>query len=180
MWIPFTKGQYCGTHFHAVDKRRQTATCPLGLRTGARLMMASDCASAYASAGCKQPSGESPHYGRLAVSLWCCNTVQLVPSCFWRKGHGRIWSARWVHLCVAKGLFEIPGSDIRNHVYTHVSKSFIIPTFGIRARAALSCVRGKNAGGYGCYWGAQCRQAPIPRVACVLILINFYQRFQAL
>ena len=28
------------------------------------------------------------------------------------------------------------------------------PTFGIRARAALSCVRGKNAGGYGCYWGA--------------------------
>ena len=25
-----------------------------------------------------------------------------------------------------------------------------IPTFGIRARAALSCVGGRNAGGYGC------------------------------
>ena len=48
------------------------------------------------------------------------------------------------------------------------------------SRTVLSCVRGKNAGGYGCYWGAQCRQAPIPRVACVLILINFYQRYQAL
>ena len=40
--------------------------------------------------------------------------------------------------------------------------SNIIPTFGIRARAALSCVRDKNAGSYGCYWGVQCRQAPYP------------------
>ena len=35
-----------------------------------------------------------------------------------------------------------------------------IPTFGIRARTALSCVRGKNAGDYGCYLGVQCRQVP--------------------
>ena len=56
-------------------------------------------------------------------------------------------------------------------------KIHIIPTFGIRARAALSCLRGKNSGGYGCYWGVQYRQAPIPRVACVLILINFYQKY---
>ena len=60
-----------------------------------------------------------------------------------------------------------------------IAKCGKFPTFGIRARAALSCVRAKNAGGYGCYWGAQCRQAPIPSVACVLI-INFYQRYQAL
>ena len=37
------------------------------------------------------------------------------------------------------------------------TNDFAIPTFGIHARAALSCAGGKNAGGYGCYWGVQYR-----------------------
>ena len=70
-----------------------------------------------------------------------------------------------------------PHSTCRTTTYAtgHRYKYQTIPTFGILARAVLSCVLGKNAGSYGCCWGAQCRQAPIPRVACVLILINFYQ-----
>ena len=32
-----------------------------------------------------------------------------------------------------------------------------IPTFGIRARAALSCVGGRNVGGYGCNSRVPCR-----------------------
>ena len=48
-----------------------------------------------------------------------------------------------------------------------------IPTFGIRARAALSCVAGKNAGGYGCNWGVQCRPPCTVYIACALILFEF-------
>ena len=48
--------------------------------------------------------------------------------------------------------------DIRNLKFTIMSiiQSWlsIIPTFGIRARVALSCIRGKNAAGYGCYASA--------------------------
>ena len=35
-----------------------------------------------------------------------------------------------------------------------------IPTFGIRAQAALFCVGGRNVDGYGCNWRVQCRPAP--------------------
>ena len=44
----------------------------------------------------------------------------------------------------------------------------VIPTFGIRARAALSCVRERNVGGYGCNWGVQ-RQASMHIVAYMYI-----------
>ena len=44
-----------------------------------------------------------------------------------------------------------------------------IPTFGIRARAALSCVGGKNAGG-----------SARPHTQCSMCIDPFYQWYQAL
>ena len=62
----------------------------------------------------------------------------------------------------------------------HTATSLLIPTFGIRARVVLSCVGGRNAGGYGCNSRVLCRPLCIVLHICTLILINFYQWHQAL
>ena len=61
-------------------------------------------------------------------------------------------------------------------------KPVSIPTFGIRARAALSCVGGRNVGGYGYNWRVKCWLPYTVLNTCnvTLILINSNQRHQAL
>ena len=54
--------------------------------------------------------------------------------------------------------------------------TYIIPTFGIRTWAALSCIGGKNVGGYGLLL-ASAVQAPIHNVAwgrCPYVVANVF------
>ena len=53
--------------------------------------------------------------------------------------------------------------------FKQIQDGYTIPTFGIRARAALSCVGGRNAGGYGCNSRVPRVQAPIHSVANMYI-----------
>ena len=45
-----------------------------------------------------------------------------------------------------------------------------IPTFGNRARAALSCIGGRNAGSYGCNWQVQCK----PHTQCSVYIDSYW------
>ena len=87
-----------------------------------------------------------------------------------------IW--RWHHIFGSVYMLSIgdlwPVEEVIKNIFsTNNMFHSIIPTFGIRARAALSCVGGKNAGGYGCYRGVQCRPLYTVYIACALILIKF-------
>ena len=176
-WIPRTKGQYSGKCFHLMTSSWGDTVYNVD-RKKASILFRYHVSFLYAAVLNKWDSG-----GIFLLSN------QINYELMW-KTHHDVWiiSSCFFYITTADlDWFEFlwnahqPFTSLRIRFTSHPRRwSLTIPTFGIRARAALSCVRGKKAGGYGCNWGAQCRQAPIPRVACVLILINFYQRYQAL
>ena len=77
----------------------------------------------------------------------------------YQSAYRQLHSTETALLCVQNDLLQAVdthGGAIL--VLLDLSAAFdTIPTFGIRARAALSCVGGRNAGGYGCNSRVLCR-----------------------
>ena len=66
-----------------------------------------------------------------------------------QEGFPKLWFENKLHAYLNNWITKlVPNGSI---------KKSAIPTFGIRVWPELSCIGGKNACGYGCYWRVQCR-----------------------